>query len=130
MNALLAYDITDSLRLSNVFRLQGTLHLSCYLNIGASTTLKDLLDLLGKEVDSQFQARLEVIEEEAKTNPAMVNPFDLNTDNMTRIAGFNLLMPRRVFFKLSGFFFNDYLLFYETEEECFRRIKDSLGVAP
>ncbi len=67
----------------------------------------------------------------------MVNPFDLNTDNMTRIAGFNLLMPRRVFFKLSGasgfkekLYFNDYLLFYETEEECQRRMKDSLGLAP
>lgn len=29
---------------------------------------------------------------------AMVNPFDLNTDNMLRIEPFDLLMPRKVYF--------------------------------
>jgi len=54
---------------------------------------------------------------------------------MTRVAGFNLLMPRRVHFTLqtSGvkerLSFNDYLLFYESEEECLKRIRDSLGLA-
>ena len=61
----------------------------------------------------------------------MVNPFDLNTHNMTRIEGFNLLMPRRVWFEVADkgskafkerLVFNDYLLFFETEEECQRRM--------
>jgi hypothetical protein len=29
---------------------------------------------------------------------AIVNPFNLNTDNMSRIEPFNLYMPRRVTF--------------------------------
>lgn len=31
---------------------------------------------------------------------AIVNPFDLTTDNMSRIDGFNLYMPRRICFNL------------------------------
>lgn len=68
--------------------------------MSSATTLKDLLDLLSREVDAQFASRLDVLEEEARSNPALVNPFDLNTDNMTRVAGFNLLTPRRVHFTL------------------------------
>jgi hypothetical protein len=96
------------------------------------------LNLLCADLDAQFRARLEVFEEEAKNNQALVNPFDLNTDNMTRIEGFNLLMARRVFFGVnptsdsndsfkSKLLYNDYLLFFETEEECVRRMSDSLG---
>lgn len=70
----------------------------------------------------------------------MVNPFDLNTDNMTRIDAFNLLLPRRVCFEIindSGYpsfkhklIFNDYLLYYETEEESQRRLLESTGLKP
>lgn len=57
---------------------------------------------------------------------AMVNPFDLNTDNMTKIEPFNLLLPRRVFFKIPEFhqgiksklIFNDYMLFFEKNEDA------------
>jgi len=68
---------------------------------------------------------------------AMVNPFDLTTVNMTRIDSFNLYLPRRVFFSLeekmplslkNRLYFNDYLLHYENEDECMRRIYDSIGL--
>lgn len=56
----------------------------------------------------------------------MVNPMDLNTDNMTRIDGFNLLMPRKVTFQVplfhggvkSKLWFNDYLLFFEKNSDA------------
>lgn len=31
---------------------------------------------------------------------ALVNPFDLTTDNMARISVFDLLLPRKVYYKL------------------------------
>ncbi len=60
---------------------------------------------------------------------ALVNPFDLNTLNMTKVAPFNLLLPRRVNYNVttekaqlptfkSKIPFNDYLLYFETEDEC------------
>lgn len=73
----------------------------------------------------------------------MVNPFDLTTQNMTRIDAFNLFMPRRVFFEIkeslnkdqhprlkSKLLFNDYLLYFESQEESKRRIQDALALAP
>ncbi len=68
----------------------------------------------------------------------MVNPFDLNTDNMTRIEAFNLLVPRRVFFTIpeyhsglkSKLLFNDYLLFFEKNEDAQKRIFESTGLIP
>ena len=71
----------------------------------------------------------------------MVDPFLLNTENMTRVEGFNLYIPRRATFKIEerlGFdspglktklSFNEYLLFDDMEELCLSRIKDSLGHA-
>lgn len=69
---------------------------------------------------------------------AIVNPFDLNTDNMTRIEPFNLLMPRKVFFQLPEFHsgiksklrFNDYLFFFEKPEEAQKRIFEATGIFP
>ena len=143
MASLLSSTISDKPRYGNTFTFKGSLHLSCYLNIAPQTNLKDLLDLLCREIDFQFESRLEIFDEEAKNNPAQVNPFDLNTDNMTRIEGFNLLMPRRVFFGLKKsdnkavagtlkekLIFNDYLLFFESEKDSQRRLHDSLGVQP
>lgn len=68
----------------------------------------------------------------------MVNPFDLTTDNMTRIDPFNLLLPRKVFFRLPDFhqgiksklYFNDYLLFFEKNEEALLRIFEATGLVP
>jgi hypothetical protein len=68
----------------------------------------------------------------------MVNPFDLNTDNMTRIDPFNLLMPRKVTFQLPEFHqgiksklvFNDYLLFFEKNEDAQKRIFEGTGLVP
>ena len=67
----------------------------------------------------------------------MTNPLDLSTDNMQRIDRFNLLLPRKVFFKLpltssgikSKLTFNDYLLFFEKNEDVKRRIFEATGVA-
>ena len=68
----------------------------------------------------------------------MVNPLDLNTDNMTRIDAFNLYMPRRVTFVPSDkadlqvssrLFFHDYLMHYESEEESILRVKEAIGAA-
>ena len=68
---------------------------------------------------------------------SVVNPLDLNTDNMTRIDAFNLYMPRRVTFVpsdkadsqqvSSGLFFHDYLMHYESEEESILRVKEAIG---
>lgn len=73
----------------------------------------------------------------------MVNPFDLTTHNMTRIDPFNLFMPRRVFFEIkeslnkdqqpslrSKLLFNDYLLYFENQDESKRRIQDALALSP
>jgi hypothetical protein len=69
---------------------------------------------------------------------AMVNPFDLDTDNMTRITPFDILFPRKVFFKLPEFLqgiktklvFNDYLLFYEKNDEALKRLYEATGLVP
>lgn len=68
---------------------------------------------------------------------AMINPLDLNTDNMTRVDGFNLFIPRKVQFRVkdqeglkSKLVFNDYLMYYESEEESARRLQDALGLTP
>ena len=66
----------------------------------------------------------------------MTNPIDLTTDNMQRIDKFNLLLPRKVFFKLpsntsgikSRLIFNDYLLFFEKNEDVKRRIFEATGI--
>lgn len=111
------------------------MHLSCYLFINEKTTLRDALTALASDARTQLDHRLTVLDEEAQNNStisfsylivAMVNPFDLNTDNMTRISPFNLLFPRKVTFTLPLFHggiktkldFNDYLLFYETNAEA------------
>lgn len=135
---LLSHTPTTSTCLEHTFSFKGTFHISAYLPITPTTTVQELITLLQRDVSLQFQTRLEVFDEEATNNPAMVNPFDLNTHNMTRIEGFNLLMPRRVWFEASdkgfGFkeklVFNDYLLFFETEEECQRRMQDATGLTP
>lgn len=65
-----------------------------------------------------------------------MNPFDLNTDNLTRIDPFNLLLPRRVFFQIpsshygikSLLLFNDYLLFFEKHEDAQKRIFEATGL--
>ena len=69
----------------------------------------------------------------------MVDPFMLNTDNMTRIESFTLYLPRRATFTLQerrGFpqpslkthlVFNDYLLFDDSHALCLPRNRDSLG---
>ena len=48
----------------NTFRIQGSLHLSCYIN-SEKTTLKDVLDLLKSDLKSQIRYRIEVLDEEA-----------------------------------------------------------------
>ena len=68
----------------------------------------------------------------------MVDPFLLNTDNMTRVEAFNMFIPRRAVFRVSDregypggiktkLNFNEYLLFDDSEELCIRRMKESLG---
>jgi hypothetical protein len=72
----------------------------------------------------------------------MVDPFMLNTDNMTRVEAFNMYIPRRATFKVQdrqGFttspslktklHFNEYLLFDDSQDLCLPRIKDSLGLS-
>ena len=69
---------------------------------------------------------------------AVVNSFDLNTDNMTRIEPFNLLMPRKVTFQMPQFHsgiksklrLNDYLFFFEKMEEAQKRIFEATGIVP
>jgi hypothetical protein len=68
-----------------------------------------------------------------------VNPFNLNTDNLTRIAEFNLLLPKRQLLKLTEtrgaeepkerIALCDYQLFWETLDEVKRRIYDATGLA-
>jgi hypothetical protein len=76
--------------------------------------LKDIIEVFIRDVDTQFESRFDVLKEEAYSNSnfylsllfinlysiivALVNPFSLNTDNMTRIDPFNLLLPRRAYF--------------------------------
>ena len=145
--------ITDNNRYENIFNFKGTVHLNCYMALNEKSTVKDVIELLCKDVDNQFSNRLEIFEDESQNNSklyysyvnhhilvAMVNPFDLNTDNMTRIDNFNLLLPRRVCFEINDssglpslkhkLVFNDYLLYYETEEESHSRFLESTGLKP
>lgn len=62
----------------------------------------------------------------------------MNTDNMTRITAFNLLLPRRQLFKLtetkSGIepkeklTLSDFQLYWEQFDEAKRRLYDSFGL--
>jgi hypothetical protein len=66
----------------------------------------------------------------------MVDPFALNTDNMTRIEPFTYFIPRRVNFSIKDdvnkglrtkLVFNEYLYSNEKEELCKGRMKEALG---
>ncbi len=69
----------------------------------------------------------------------MVDPFMLNTDNMTRVEAFNMFLPRRARYRIEDrkawstpglktkMLFNEYLLFNDSEELCLRRIRESIG---
>ena len=53
------------------------------------------------DLKKSMQMKLEILRDEAASNMAIVNPFNLNTDNMTRIAPFSLFLPKRQLFKLT-----------------------------
>ncbi len=69
---------------------------------------------------------------------ALVNPFSLNTGNMSRIEPFNLMMPRRLTFRLQPYYggikskliFNDYSLFFEKQEGILKRLFEASGIVP
>lgn len=64
--------------------------------------------------------------------------MNLNTDNMTRIDAFNLLLPRRAQFRLgteaggfkSKILFNDYQLFFEETKAAANRLYEATGLVP
>ncbi len=88
------------------------MQLQVYLSVNEKTTVKDLTDMLVREVDAQFAKRLQLFQDESDNNgktfiklnalDAMINPLDLNTDNMTRVDAFNLYMPKKVIFRVSN----------------------------
>eukprot|EP00347_Sterkiella_histriomuscorum_P006531 403352411 len=129
--------ISNNSSLQNIFRIRGNLHLSCYAVVERQT-VKDIVQLFIEDVQHQFKNRLDILDEEAQSNMSLVNPFDLNTDNMTRIDPFDLLLPRKVYFQLpehlqgikSKLYFNDYLLFYEKNEDALKRLFEATGLVP
>ncbi|CDW91032.1 UNKNOWN [Stylonychia lemnae] len=137
LNGFFIKPISDNIKYEHLLRIKGNLHLSCYVNT-EKQSLKDLVNLLIEDMSAQFRLRLEILYEEAQNNISLVNPFDLNTDNMTRIQQFDLLLPRKCYFKLpdhlngikSKLIFNDYLLFFENNAEAQKRLFESTGLIP
>ena len=60
--------ISDSQRHENVFRLRGTVSLQVYLNVTEKTTIKDLVDMLLKDLEIQFERRLALLKEAVEDN--------------------------------------------------------------
>lgn len=84
----------------NRFTLSGKLHLNVV--VPQSFSMKQLIAVLEKDIHNSTKARIEMMHEEALTNEAMVNPMNLNSDNLTRIDGFNLTLPRKTLIRLNS----------------------------
>lgn len=83
-----------------MFHLRGTVSLQVYLTVNEKTTVRELVEILIKDLEIQFERRLALLKEAVEDNKGMVDPFLLNTDNMTRVEGFNLYIPRRATFQI------------------------------
>ena len=65
-----------------------------------------------------------------------MDPFLLNTDNMTRVEAFIMYLPRRASYRVeegmssvkTRLVFNEYLLFNDSEELCVRRVRETSGL--
>lgn len=68
LDVICGSQISDNNRYDNIFNFKGTVHLNCYLALNDKSTLKDVIDLLCKDVDTQFSNRLEIFDDESQNN--------------------------------------------------------------
>lgn len=60
LTALFSYD--------HIFKIKGTMHVSCYINTDKTSTIADVVALFNKDIDLQFEYRLETLKEESDAN--------------------------------------------------------------
>ncbi len=51
MKSILSGEIDNESKWENIFQIKGTMHLSCYLAINEKMIMKDVLEMLAKDVD-------------------------------------------------------------------------------
>jgi hypothetical protein len=51
MQNIFSGEIDSESKWENVFQIKGTIHLSCYLAINEKMIIKDVLEMLAKDVD-------------------------------------------------------------------------------
>lgn len=56
-------------------------------------------ELLIEDLQKTFQERMDAIREEAEQCPALVNPFNIDTDNIRRLSPFEFLLPKRIYIR-------------------------------
>ena len=122
--------LSNQIKNSHALKLQGSLALSVYISIDKEPTLLDFFEQAIKSIDMEFKYRYEIMQEEATSNEAIVNPFQMNSLNMKRILPFHIYLPRKQLatFPHSKIKFNEFSLSYEDNEQVAIRLFENLGM--
>jgi hypothetical protein len=60
--------LSEEQRYENVFHLRGTVSLQVYLAVNEKTTVRELVEILTKDLEIQFERRLALLKEAVEDN--------------------------------------------------------------
>ncbi len=84
-----------------------------------------LIDLIKLDLSRQIDLRMEVLE---ASKVHMVSPFKMNSESMSRVKPFDVILPRRYLFSMidSRTKLSDYRVFTENENSASQRLSQIL----